>query len=491
MYFIALVIGIVFLILLLMSRRMKVPLERKGIWGTLDRASAYILRFVNKKRKKNDRNVMKLSRTETRNEHALISCLEQLSPGEEIRKLRETYVIQKMSMSMLVILLGTVLGVIVRYTTYRDAAVIDSGGGIYRDGYAGSAKDIALQVTSDDYEGTIDLTLQPRRLSDEELDELLPEFFTALEKMLIADNPSSEQISSNINPVNKVSGYPFSVRWGTSDYSLISPADGTITEVDEKCQVTMTAYIKYEGNTWEKEYLLTLIPREYSAEEYSRKELEKYVMASEEESRGEDVFVLPDEYNGKPVVWTRIVSDNSVFIWLAVVGVAITIYFLSDKDLEKKVEEKKRSMKKEYSDVVRKFALYIGAGMTVRSAFRKIAADAVDKDEKNPIYMEMVFACRELKSGISEEEAYERFGRRTGVQEYIRMSTLLQQNIKRGSADLLGRLKEEAANASIERLQACRKRGEEATTKLLLPMVLMLLIVMVIVMLPAFSSMKL
>ena len=148
-------------------------------------------------------------------------------------------------------------------------------------------------------------------------------------------------------------------------------------------------------------------------------------------------------------------------------------------------------MKHEYSEIVRKIALYVGAGMTVRASFQKIAGDAMGKEDANPVYMEMLFTCRELKSGISEEEAYERFGRRTGVQKYIQMSTLLQQNIKRGSANLLGRLREEADNAAVERLQACRKRGEEATTKLLVPMVLMLLVVMVVIMLPAFSSTKL
>ena len=75
------------------------------------------------------------------------------------------------------------------------------------------------------------------------------------------------------------------------------------------------------------------------------------------------------------------------------------------------------------------------------------------------------------------------------MQEYIRLSTLLAQNLKRGSSTLLERLRDEAEKAAQERLQESRKMGEEAGTKLLVPMMLMLAVVMVIIMIPAFSNM--
>jgi hypothetical protein len=100
----------------------------------------------------------------------------------------------------------------------------------------------------------------------------------------------------------------------------------------------------------------------------------------------------------------------------------------------------------------------------------------------------MVYTCRELRSGISEGLSYEHFGKRTGLQEYIRLSALLTQNLKRGNSMLLERLREEADKSAEERLQS-KKLGEEAGTKLLVPMVLMLAVVMAIIMVPAFSNM--
>ena len=108
--------------------------------------------------------------------------------------------------------------------------------------------------------------------------------------------------------------------------------------------------------------------------------------------------------------------------------------------------------------------------------------------ELRPAYEEMLYACRELHSGVSEASAYEHFGKRTGLQEYTRLSTLLAQNLKKGNSDLLERLREEAVRAGEEKLQGCKRMGEEAGTKLLVPMVLMLLVVMVMIMIPAFST---
>ena len=70
----------------------------------------------------------------------------------------------------------------------------------------------------------------------------------------------------------------------------------------------------------------------------------------------------------------------------------------------------------------------------------------------------------------------------------MKFSTLLSQNIRKGSNDLLYVLRQEADNAFVERKNVAKKLGEEAGTKLLLPMMMMLCIVMVIIMIPAYFS---
>jgi tight adherence protein C len=100
----------------------------------------------------------------------------------------------------------------------------------------------------------------------------------------------------------------------------------------------------------------------------------------------------------------------------------------------------------------------------------------------------MLIATREIHMGVPEGAAYESFGKRTGVREYVRLSTFLTQNLKKGSSTLLQQLKEESVQAEELRIQNARKLSEEATTKLLLPMVMLLVVVMVMIMVPAFSN---
>lgn len=179
--------------------------------------------------------------------------------------------------------------------------------------------------------------------------------------------------------------------------------------------------------------------------------------------------------------------------YMVMLALSAAVYFLSDYDLHKELEKKKECMRRTYPDVVHMLALYLGAGMTIRGAFQKIAGDydksVVARKRASPVYEEMRYACRELQAGISEGAVYEHFARRIGVQEYIRLSTLLTQNLKKGNSTLLQRLHEEAEKSTQERLQNGRRLGEEAVTKMLLPMVLMLIVVMLMIMIPAFSSM--
>jgi hypothetical protein len=70
----------------------------------------------------------------------------------------------------------------------------------------------------------------------------------------------------------------------------------------------------------------------------------------------------------------------------------------------------------------------------------------------------------------------------------MKLSALLSQNIRKGSNNLLQILRQEADHAFAERKNQAKKLGEEAGTKLLLPMMMMLCVVMVIIMIPAYFS---
>lgn len=90
-----------------------------------------------------------------------------------------------------------------------------------------------------------------------------------------------------------------------------------------------------------------------------------------------------------------------------------------------------------------------------------------------------------MKSGKAEGDAYREFGRRCCLQPYMKLSSLLEQNRKTGTKNLRQLLDTEVREAFEQRKHLARRMGEEASTKLLLPLFLMLGIVMVMVAAPA------
>lgn len=174
-------------------------------------------------------------------------------------------------------------------------------------------------------------------------------------------------------------------------------------------------------------------------------------------------------------------KNTSLYVGAFVLLLTIVLFFLMDRDLHQEMEKQKKAWQFIYPDIVHKLVLYLGAGLSIRGCFEKLSKE----------YPIALYTSREIAMGVSEPRAYENFGKRTGILEYIRLGTLLSQNLKRGNTTLLIRLEEEAYKASKDRVQKAKKLGEEAGTKLLFPMALYLLVVMLMIMVPAFQGLEL
>ena len=172
-------------------------------------------------------------------------------------------------------------------------------------------------------------------------------------------------------------------------------------------------------------------------------------------------------------------------IFLAAAFVMIVIIAREEQKARTKRYEE---LMMDYPGLIMKFTLLVQAGMTVRNTFRKMASDYKNKNEKRIAYEELVTACHEMESGISEMEAYRRFGERCGHVKYKTFATLLIQNLQKGSRHMGEMLEKESVEAWDDRKRKAKVQGEAATTKLLFPMILMLGVVMAIVMLPACLS---
>ncbi len=416
--------------------------------------------------------------------------LERLHPGEDGERLLEEHYGRKLKKSLLMVLVGALLSAGLHWKTVMESGLPD--GVIGREPVGGSVQVVVLQEASGGEEWEI--SVSPRQLTAEELQEARGKFEEALWQQVLGENASFEEVRTSLNLPVEVAGYPFEAEWESSHPAILSPVDGTVSEVEGPVEVQLKALISYGEEEWECCRELRILPPELSEEEVLRRDLQGMLETSEEESRTEENWSLPEDYGGRELQWKLVSEDYSAVLFGLSLLVAVLLFFAADHDLDKELEKRRETMKRAYPDVLRQLTLYLGAGMTVRGAYTRIVEEYERRLEKGdpsePVYEEMGYTCHEISSGTSEMDGYERFGRRTTLQEYIRLTSLLTQNLKRGNSALLLRLREENAMAGREELLRAKSRGEEAQTKLLLPMMLMLLVVMVMVMLPAFGGMQ-
>ena len=412
----------------------------------------------------------------------------RLYPGENPEWVKTEYYVRKLALFLMIVLVGTLFAAAAKITEGMDTTFHE--GGILQRGSPGE-EDAQIFVRAECGEETYNFQIQltARQLGEAEANRWMEELLQALPAAVLGENDSLEKVASDLNLCERYGEYPVVVEWESSHPDILDES-GRLHPVGESVDITLKSVLMCGEYSREGMLEVTVLPEVLSGEEKQYKELADYLMKSEKESRQEDSLQLPEMWNGKAISWSRQKEHRALQLWIGSLVTATLVYCLSDRDLHGRVEKRKKALMEEYPDLVHELVLLVGAGMTMRGAFRKMAEDYEKREHTgkriSPAYEEIVYTCREMQSGVPEGAAYERFGRRTGVQQYIRLSGLLMQNLRRGNVALPERLKEEAYKAGEEKLQQCRKRGEEAGTKLLMPMVMMLAVVMLLIMIPAF-----
>lgn len=403
----------------------------------------------------------------------------KLHPEKEAKQLCTDYYVRKISLAVMVCMIGIILGVVVGVN--ENGSLLLEDGKVERRSYKEDAGELKVfTVLESGEKKSFSVIVEPKSLAWEEVLDIYEEFVKQLPKLILQKNKSLQEIQTDLLLTESFDGYPFYVEWKSSRPDIVT-REGQVVHTEGTQEVILTALIFYEvyaDAKWEEQIAIRVVPQELTGDELQEYELNALLKESEANDRSNSVWTLPDSYRGRELTWKQEYRNTGLWLMAGAFVAAVAVFVMADYDLHEEVQKKRMLQKYEYPDLIQKLTLYLGAGLTVRGAFQKMSSE----------YEEIANVCRELNSGVSETESYERFGRRIGLPEYSRLSTLLMQNLKRGNSELLQMLREEAQKADIERLQNCRKLGEEASTRLLIPMVMYLVVVMVVIMLPAFAS---
>ena len=238
---------------------------------------------------------------------------------------------------------------------------------------------------------------------------------------------------------------------------------------------------------------VNIMPRQYTGAEAWQKAFDHALAEADRSTLSKERMELPKEIAGQPISYSE--KSSATFLLFPVLGIlaAILLYFrqgANQKDIRKKRENQ---LLLDYSELVSKLMVYLGAGLTLRNSFLLIAehADNLVKrgiQENRALYDELHIMANQFAKNMPESEIYTDFGRRIHLKPYTKLVSLIEQNRKNGTSNLRALLEVEMNDAFTERKNTARRLGEEAGTKLLLPLFLLLAIVMCIVIVPALTS---
>jgi hypothetical protein len=369
---------------------------------------------------------------------------------------------------------------------------------IERNSYGEGNRTETYYVSVDGELNKEELTLEigERRYTQEEAQELFQKVMKELDDLILGENESRDHVEHAVVLPDSLEEYPVDIRWEMDRYDILSlegvPQQENLPE--EGRLLELRGILTYES--YEAVYVthLHVFPKTLSGKEKWLSDIRESFKKQEEASREDERLILPQSVEGKKLTWIP-KSDKKGYLFL-ILGAVVSALLWFQKWDDLREAEKKRSaqMMVDYPEIVSKFAMLLGTGMTVKNAWNKIAQTYEQEKAMGKYrfaYEELCFTCREIQGGITELEAYERFGKRCKMNVYMKFSMLLSQNLRKGSKGLAEILKMESIQAFEQRKSYAKKRGEEASTKLMLPMFAMFAVVLVIIMIPAFLSIQL
>lgn len=373
----------------------------------------------------------------------------------------------------------------------------EEGAVVTRGTYGSSSKTEEYELTAEDVlkEESVSIDIGAREYTGEEIQALFKDVFAELDTVILGENSSLDRVERDLNLATTLETYPVEIQWELDSYDIMN-IEGKIQKEDLPEEGTL---VKIQGTVSYGEQQAVYVrhamvyPLTRTGKEELLYKIEKHIREMESETRGEESFRLPEEVDGVALEWQRKSEGQGYYILLA--GIVFAVFLLYRKQEESKREKQKKveELLRDYPGMVSKFSMLISTGMTVRNAWERIAQNYdIQKEQlgRHTVYEEMKVTALEMQSGVSEAEAYERFGRRCEVTLYVKFGTLLSQNLRKGSRGLAELLRMEAIQSFEERKSTAKKLGEEASTKLLVPMLGMLLVVLIMVMIPAFLSMQ-
>ena len=372
--------------------------------------------------------------------------------------------------------------------------VLKQGNVLERNVYGDGSYDAELiwEIPEKELEQELSVHVAEQGLTKEEQQALLAAAEQEIAETFPGENESVDEIRKDVCIQSQYQDGQVTADWSFDSYQYVDLEGHVMNDSLEEEEILVKAVVELgcDSQTLEYQFFFQICPKIYSEKEKINNKLKK-----KNEKTNDSTLILPESIDDQTIIWkekSERMPLKLLFLGMIAAGCVPLVEKSRKQEEEKRRKEKLQS---EYPELVSKLTILLGAGMTLFSAWNKIATNYSNKRKNNtipihPLYEEMLITCHEIESGVGEARAYERFGERCGLHRYRKFCSLLVQNLRKGTRGLVQLLEQEVSDVFEERKNLAKKSGEEAGTKMLFPMMMMFGIIIVIIMVPAFLSLQ-
>ena len=350
-----------------------------------------------------------------------------------------------------------------------------------------------LDPQKEDTEVPIEIPVGERIYTNQEAKLLFDRIEPELKVQILGENPSLSMVRTDLKLQSSLDPYGLRISWETNNPDVIDSFGGVHNEnLEDKGETVLLTALVTDG-TYNRNYdfMVLVFPPKLTREEKIAAPFKKLLEQEDLRQQTKEQLMLPDQFAGHALRYSKPKEQSNRMLPLLGLTCAVLLHLKGKVEKQEEKKEREKQLLFDYSEVISKLVVYIGAGLTIRGAWERIVTgyeEGVKKKKRNvrPAYEEMVKTAAQIGSGVTESRAYSEFGRRCGLQPYIKLSALLEQSRKNGGKQLRTSLELEMVSAFEQRKNYAKKLGEEAGTRLLFPLLMMLGVVMIMIVVPAF-----
>ncbi len=401
---------------------------------------------------------------------------------KKLEDIERQYVVKGIALALVVFFIFNIISGIVSLPNLLSEE--ESSNVILRDDYGGDEEEYEISLEKDGNIYDYNLSVAPLEYSVEDVCRKSEEVFAWLNEAILGNNESLYNVSSDLQLPLIDEENIFEIAWDSDNPMLVTSEGKVIKEnVKNGDVVTLRAELTYMDFVFEEKYTIRL---EVVSDEYSDVAMvQKILTEMELGSRTIRELELPENIQGIQVSIKQKSKNQIDKTMILGVILCVCIFVLRRERLKDAGRKRDNMLLRNYPVFVNKLYLLLWTGMTIKNALIHYVTKA---QNDNLLVEEIEYTLNQIKSGVDEVLAYEELGQRLQLVEYGRLMNQISHNLKRGNYDLLECMEEEIISLRANRKENARRLGEEASTKLLLPMILLLAVVMVIVIIPAITE---